>query len=490
MKPYSIARRLIVTVLLVELVTAACVTGMAWLYERHSHFRSFDVLLRGRADSLLGSVQDAEDADDNVMLNKSDMDVPAEDIYEVRDEKGRLLGRSPNWNGASTVTLATRRDGYFNSTVNGMHYRSLLLHGYRVVDPGDKDGGVTHHVTIVYGAPTRRVWNAVIGAVKFYAVASIVLLLVTGLVMAWLLHRGMAPLRALTAEAAGVSVNAWRFHPPDEARATKELAPLVDALEKTLQRLENSFSQQRRFISDAAHELKTGVAVVKSSLQLLSIRQRSAAEYEAGLERCESDCGRMEEIVARMLTLARVESIDMKPGGSPVSTDIPEILRLSAEKFRSMAELRGVAVDLPSPGPLYAAIATEECALLFSNLLLNAMQHSSRGTKITVSAQAVDDAVEVRIEDQGDGIAPEALPHVFERFYRGDPSRNRNTGGTGLGLSICKAIVDAAGGEITINSSVGAGTMVSVRLPATQAKQTASSGPCEGVAIPTGDRSA
>lgn len=464
MKPYSIARRLIVTVLLVELLTAVCVTGMAYLYERHSHFRSFDILLRGRADSLLGSVQDAEDADDNVMLNKSDMDVPSEDIYEVRDEKGRLLGRSANWNGPEPEMLARRSDGYFNSIVNGRHYRSLLLHGLRVVDPGDKGGGVPRHVVIVYGAPTKRVWNAVTGAVQFYALASLALLLITGIVMAWLLHRGLAPLRALTAEAAGVSVNAWRFHPPEGARATKELAPLVHALESTLQRLERSFSQQRRFVSDAAHELKTGVAVVKSSLQLLSIRQRSAAEYAAGLDRCETDCGRMEDIVAKMLTLARVESADTKPA-SPVSIDISEILRRTAEKFSSMAELRGVSLALSVPGQLYVGLTADQCSLLFSNLLLNALQHSTRGTAITLSAEAADDTIEVRVADQGDGIPAEALPHVFERFYRSDPSRNRNTGGTGLGLSICKAIVDAEGGEIRIDSTVGAGTTVSVRLP-------------------------
>jgi signal transduction histidine kinase len=482
MKSHSIARRLIITVLLVELIAAVCVTGMAWFYELHSHFRSFDILLRGRADSLLGSVQDAEDPEDNVMLSKSDVDVPSEDIYEVRDEKGRLLGRSPNWGGASPEILATRSDGYFNLAVNGRHYRSLLLHGLRVVDPGDKGGGVPHHVTIVYGSPTTRVWNAVLRAVEFYAVASFVLLIVTGLVMAWLLNRSMAPLRALAAEAEGVSVNAWRFSPPEEARATKELAPLVNALEATLQRLERSFFQQRRFVSDAAHELKTGVAVVKSSLQLLGIKQRTAAEYQAGLERCEADCGRMEEIVARMLTLARMENEIARPATTVHSTDISEVLRQSAEQFSSMAELRGVIVDLPAQESQYVTLTTEECMLLISNLLLNALQHSSRGTRITASAQENSHMVEVRLEDQGDGIPSEALPHVFERFYRGDPSRNRNTGGTGLGLSICKAIVDAAGGEITIHSTVGIGTTVVLRLPAARVKDAASAeSGCESV---------
>jgi signal transduction histidine kinase len=473
MRSHSIARRLIITVLLVELISAVCVTGMAWFYERHSHFRSFDILLHGRADSLLGSVQDAEDPQDNVMLSKSDVDVPAEDIYEVRDEKGRLLGRSPNWDGASQEILDMRSDGYFNLEVNKKTYRSLLLHGLRVVDPGDKGGGVPHHVTVVYGSPTRPVWNAVLRAVEFYAAASFVLLVVTGLVMAWLLNRSMAPLRALAAEAEGVSVNAWRFSPPEEARATKELAPLVHALEATLQRLEHSFFQQRRFVSDAAHELKTGVAVVKSSLQLLSIKQRSAAEYQAGLECCETDCGRMEEIVARMLTLARMENGAAKPAAEAHSTDISDVLHQIAEQFSSMAELRGVTADLSAQESLHVTLTTEECKLLLSNLLLNALQHSSRGTRITASTEEKNQMVEVRLEDQGDGIPAEALPHVFERFYRGDPSRNRNTGGTGLGLSICKAIVDAAGGEITIHSTMGKGTTVVLRLPAARVKDAA-----------------
>ena len=474
MKPYSIAKRLITIVLLVELISAVCVTGMAWFYERHSHFRSFDILLRGRADSLLGSVQDAEDPEDNVMLSKADMVVPAEDIYEVRDEKGRLLGRSSNWEGVSQGTSVPPADGYFNLTTNGTHYRSLFMHGLRMVDPGDKGGGVPRHVTIFYGSPTQRVWEAVIGAVKFYAVASLLLLVITGVAMAWLLHRGLTPLRALAAEAAGVSVNAWHFTPPEEARATKELAPLVNALEATLQGLEHSFSQQRRFISDAAHELKTGVAVVKSSLQLLGMKERSTVEYQTGLDRCEADCGRMEEIVGKMLTLARAESADVRPSRVGLSTDISDALQKTMEQFSPMAELRGITVDCLAQKSVCVALTAEESGLLLSNLLLNALQHSGRGTRITMAVEEQDKVVEVRFEDQGDGISPDVLPHVFERFYRSDPSRNRNTGGMGLGLSICKAIVEAAGGEIAIRSSIGVGTTVVLRLPSALERDPAS----------------
>ncbi len=105
MKSYSITHRLIITILLVELLAALAISGAAMLYERHMRFRSFDVMLRGRADSLLGAVQDAEDTQDNVMLDGTQVNFPAEDIYQVQDDGGRVLGHSANWTGPDTAML-------------------------------------------------------------------------------------------------------------------------------------------------------------------------------------------------------------------------------------------------------------------------------------------------------------------------------------------------------------------------------------------------
>ena len=99
----SIAVRLVTAVLLVELLFAVLVIALSWGYERHAHFRAFDVMLRGRADSVIGAVQDAEDAADNVMLDKADLHLPAEDVYAVWDGRGRLLGSSANWSGPSLL---------------------------------------------------------------------------------------------------------------------------------------------------------------------------------------------------------------------------------------------------------------------------------------------------------------------------------------------------------------------------------------------------
>jgi signal transduction histidine kinase len=469
MKPYSIARRLIVTVLLVELVSAICVTSLAMIYERHAHYRSFEIMLRGRADSLIGAVQDAEDPEDNVMLDKADFVLPSEDIYEVRDEKGRLLGRSANWSGPEDKLAATGKNALMNLVENGRSYRAIVVQGVRVVDPGDKGGGVTRHVTVIYGSPTNKLWHSILGAVRFFAVASVLLMAITGIAMAWLLHCGLAPLRDLVAEASKVSSKSWRFEPTEEVRATKELAPLANALENVLAGLEQSFLQQRRFTSDAAHELKTAVAVMKSSLQVLEMKPRTAEEYRAGLERCATDCSRIEEIVVKMLTVARFENAAAQTPVTVSCTNLEECLRQMLLQFESMAQLRKVSINLQARELLFAKISEEDCRLLFSNLLLNALQHSPVDTQITMRAEVAKKWVTVTVTDEGDGIVAEDIPHVFERFYRADPSRNRNTGGTGLGLAICKAIVEAVNGEITISSMRGKGTSVSVKLLVSEA---------------------
>jgi signal transduction histidine kinase len=462
-----------VTVLFVELISALCVTGVAIVYERHTHFRSFDILLRGRADSMLGAVQDAEDAADNVMLDGTEVSAPKDDIYEVTDDHGRLLGRSVNWAGSAALLEKKRRrsdqgdkneERYYGVRLNHKEYRVIAITGQRIVDPGDKGGGIHRAVTIYYGASTERVWEAVLRAAGFYALSSLLVLAATGILMFWLLNRGLAPLRQLAHAAAGVSVTSWNFAPPEEARQTQELTPLVHAIENALQGLEQSFEQQKRFVGDAAHELKTSVAVVKSSLQLLGMKQRSASEYEAGLERVLNDCARMESIVAQMLTLARLEdnsAAQITTAATPIYVSLQAVVR----QLDTMAEVNSIAIAINGDLSLNAQIDPEELKLLFTNVLMNALQHSPVNSHIDIDLKDADGVAEILIRDEGEGIDAEDLPRIFERFSRSDPSRSRRTGGTGLGLAICKAITDRCGGAITIHSELKRGTTVSIRLP-------------------------
>jgi signal transduction histidine kinase len=499
-KRKSIAFRLIVAVLAVELASSLLVAVLSLAYERHIHFSAFDAVLRGRADSVLGAVQDADDAADNVMLDEADLHVPAEDIYEVYDDRGRLLGRSPKWPAAESkgipastpAQLASAPDNSISRVkLFDRHYRLLLRHGTRIVDPGEAGGGKVHRVMVLYGAPTEHAWHDIRSAVAFYAAGSILLLAITGPLIAWLLHRGLDPLRQLAALASRVSANDWHFSPPESARTTAELAPLTQVLESVLNRLECAFVQQRTFVSDAAHELKTAVAVVKSSLQLLTLRQRTTAEYEIGLARCVADSERLEELVGKMLMLARVESgsfhsvsEDSVSGngasGARPASNITECLRASVAELETVAALSRVDVRVENQvAGAFVPLSAEECSLLVSNLLLNAIQHSPPESSVQLRVSLVLDpdglSILFTVEDHGEGIDPAVLPHVFDRFYRGDPSRTRSTGGAGLGLAIVKAVVERAGGSIELTSTAGKGTSVAVRLP--RAEQAAANSP-------------
>jgi len=466
-KPYSLKRRLIATVLLIELVSAICVCALAFGYEHHARFRSFEIMLHGRADSLLGAVQDAEDSHDNVMLDGTEANLPKSDIYEVWDQNLRVLGKSPNWNGIDPSSFSGHGRKPQRISAGDRLYGAIRTSGMRMVDPGDKGGGIPRTVQIVYGSPLEPVWDSVWEAVEFYAWSSILLLLLTGAVMYWLLNRELAPLRELAEQATQVSVASWTFQPSTRVTRTTELAPLAEALQTLLGGLERSFSKQRQFVGDAAHELKTAVAVFKSSLQLLTMKPRTAAEYQAGLERCHSDCERMEQIVAGMLTLARVE--ESKPAEDESSiTDVSISLRNVIQQLDSLAQVRRVPVHLSAANRLFVTMDASHLELLCSNLLANALQHSSPGQAIEIVTRLQDSWAEIEFTDHGDGIDAASLPFVFDRFYRSDPSRSRRTGGAGLGLSICQAIVNSNRGSIQISSEVGQGTRVLVRIPSLQ----------------------
>jgi signal transduction histidine kinase len=491
MKAGSLTSRLIATMLCIEVALATFVTMAALYYERRETLRAFDVMLHGRADSVLGSVQDAEDAGDNVLLDKSSMHVPDRDIYEVREESGRFLGSSGQRQDELSSLLkdeagkATAYDRQYEAhsvKIGRQRYRGIIMHGLRLIDP-DEPGpaaggkGTLHHIVIYYAAPTRPARDAVWRAARFFLLADAIALLLSVAAVAFLVRRGLQPLDALAAQATMLSPRSWNFEAPRSAYELSELAPLASALDVALRGLNQAYENQRTFVNDAAHELKTAVTVLKSSLQLLSFRDRTKIEYVTGIEGCLSDCGRMEELVQRMLLLARLEQSEpLRLQASSSRIAVGEMVRQVLAHFESAASLRGIVLLSEILDAREVEMSPEDCFTLLSNLVMNSLQHSPAGTTITVRC-AADSASTMRVSvvDQGEGIAPEHLPRVFERFYRTDASRSRDTGGTGLGLAICKAIVESSGGSIQIESWTTDGTTVTFILPALAASTTETS---------------
>jgi signal transduction histidine kinase len=467
MKTHSIERRIVTAVITVQLVMALCVTVFGFLYERHAQFRSLNIALEGRAQSLFGAVEDADDEDDNVLLDPNALHSPQEDLFVVRESTGRILGASTNLKDPASI-LGDGAEGHFTTTIDGQEYRVVRMRAVRTIDPEAHGNGTRHTLTIAYATRAARTWHAVYGALRFFAITNLALLVLTALLVSSLVRRSMRPLVELTSEAGRISAPRWSFTPPESVRKTKELAPLVAAIDGVVQRLEMSFAQQRQFLGDAAHELKTAVAVIKSSLQLMNMRPRTITEYSEGVLRAEMDCVRMEELVGRMLALARIEEGHSEAIGHAVATDTDLVAGAAAAiaQLRPIAEILQVRVESRGPVALTGTIAPELWHTLCTNVLLNAIQYSAPGSAVTVHLEETADGMaQCVIRDHGIGISPENLPNVFHRFYRGDPSRSRASGGTGLGLSICKAIAERAGGTISIDSSPGLGTAITILLP-------------------------
>lgn len=459
MKRYSLTRRVVSLVLLVQLVFAVASTALVYFYERRTYFGALDIALRGHADSLLGAVVEGSDNSDSVLLDATGVETPANERYEVW-EKDTLLGRTGDLSQGDR-TLRQGAVGFVDRHIGRRRYRIARVRGVRTIDP--LTFKVKHELVVLYGSSTDGVWKAVRRAVRFFALGNALILASTGLIVFLLVRRSVAPLDQLAAEASSIAANSWRFAPSVQARSVKELAPLVGALEGAIDRLERSFGQQRVFVSDAAHELKTSVAVVKSSIQLLGMKERTSLEYQAGLERCQADCARMEELVHRMLTLATVEEGDAN-GRSPSATDIAAGIDAALTELATVAQLRCIQLHHPGDQLVSASIAPDRWKTVCTELVLNALQHSPPGGSVRVSIVPHGSTVTIHFANDGEPIAPDTLPHLFDRFYRGDPSRARSTGGTGLGLAICKAIVEQAGGHIALQNQNGVEVVVELRI--------------------------
>jgi signal transduction histidine kinase len=451
-------------VLALEVLSAIALIGAITVNERHTELKAFDATLRGTADSIMGAVQDADNETRDVMLDLRGIQLGKDAVFRIQDDRGKVIGFAGNFP-EQIALLANSSSALQNVQVRGRNYRFVIRQGPRILEPTEASGGIHRTITIIYGAPVDRVWHEVLEAVRFFSLATAILIGLTALGMVWLLKRGLSPLRELARQAEGISTKTWQFDSPASAKNTEELQPLVQALENALARLQRSFEQQRRFTSDAAHELKTDVAIIKSSLQLLSMRTRTVEEYSRGLALSLDDFTRLEMTVHTMLTLA---SLERPPEGMDTTRvcSLHDVVEEAVRQSMALAELKHVDIRVKIETDLQGPIDRRDALLLCSNVLINALQHTPACSRVAVQVIMEGEQVCLTVQDEGEGIVNEDRPYLFQPFYRGDPSRSRKSGGTGLGLSICKAICDRAGGSIEISNNAATGALVTITLPA------------------------
>ena len=247
-------------------------------------------------------------------------------------------------------------------------------------------------------------------------------------------------------------------------KVPQELLPFVEALDGMLVRLDKAIKQQKQFIADASHELRTPLTIIKSTIQTTRMADRDMADYTKALDDILQDVDRMERLIEHLLSLARVDE-----GGDLLNTTriaLDTLLINLAEIFDAKASQQGGKVICDNYLPTWVEGDASELDQLFTNILDNAVKYGPPDGIIRVTlSHEPDGYATVCIHDQGGKIPSEALPHLFDRFYRVDSSRSRATGGAGLGLAIAKEIADRHNGQIEITSDIHTGTSVFVRLP-------------------------
>lgn len=346
----------------------------------------------------------------------------------------------------------------------------------------------TRSGSFAFGMPTAEVTATVTNLIVWEAVLTVAGLLVAALVGRVLVRRQLAPLRDVAATARRVATTpmASGAVPPVERVSTEligssvevgqvgaALNTLLDHVESSLTARHASEQQVRQFVADASHELRTPLATVRGYSELARRNPDDAAHAQAALEKVQQESARMSALVEDLLLLARLDQ------GRPLEAEPVDLRGLVVQAVvdaQVLAPDHRWNLDLGTEEELETTsteVVGDAMRLhqVVSNLVTNAWRHTPEGTRIEVSVRATGTGVRLTVSDNGPGVGADLLPHVFERFTRGDKARTRGRGassnGTGLGLSTVRAIVTAHGGTVVVRSIEGEGSRFVVDLPPT-----------------------
>ena len=407
---------------------------------REVRFRDLDIwVLPEGGDYVTGGFRLSETGD--ALVPDVDIILP-----QVRDAMRSRVDRGQEW----VATLAGPREGYRVS----LH--PVVLAGRRF--------------SVVGIYPLAEV-EETLGRIRTLFMVTIPLFLLLAGTGGWYLaRRSFRPVSAMAARAREIS--ATTLHDRLPVVADDELGALARVLNDLLDRLEESFEQQRRFVADASHELRSPTAILRSETDItLSREHRTEEEYRESLAVIQATARRLARVVDDLFLLARVDG--GHPVMSPVSLYLDEVVRETVRVARPLAERKGVRIEVSeaAEGPLEGDPDLLGRVLL--NLLDNAIRHSPEGGSVEVSLEESGGGFAIRVADSGAGIPADAQARLFERFFQADSSRTRAgstlTSGAGLGLAIGRHIAEMHGGSLVLAGSCPGRTQFLLTLPAGEA---------------------
>lgn len=280
----------------------------------------------------------------------------------------------------------------------------------------------------------------------------------------WLTGMALRPIKEATATALAITrTGNLSRRVPVRTQRHDEIGALINTFNEMLDRLEALFEKQRRFSADISHELRSPLTTILGNISLLQRAETLPDEERADMiQEIRSEAERMHRLISDLLLLSQAES-----GQHPLHLELVELDRILVEAFRLAQRRAGDRLDIRLVHADRAVVRGDADRLrqVLDNLLNNAIRYTPDGGRIELGLICDKDWAVIRVQDTGQGIAAEDLPHIFDRFYRADKARTRAAGGTGLGLSIVKWLVEAHRGQIHVESTLGEGSTFEILLP-------------------------
>jgi heavy metal sensor kinase len=295
--------------------------------------------------------------------------------------------------------------------------------------------------------------------------AALSAILLAGAVGAWLSRRIARPIIDLAQAADAVSAGDLNHHVPVKS-GVHELQSLSQAFNRMVDSLRRSDQAKNAFLADVTHELRTPLTVIKGTIETLEDGALDDAEGRGALlSAMHHETDRLIRLVNDLLVLARAEAGALNLKMEPV--DLAALARERCDRLSTLAAPRNMKLNVTALGQLFVHGDADRLAQILDNLLDNAIRHAPPGSPVTLTIQEKPGIVQCAVHNQGEGIPPQHLPFIFERFYRADAARGRQTGGSGLGLAIVRSLVTAHGGSIQAESFAGQGVTILFCLPQT-----------------------
>ena len=367
--------------------------------------------------------------------------------------------------GGQRILTSPERGAAFLAELNPLQqpgYRNIADKGrpFRVLTTKIESGAHVYETTVA--TPLDEVQD-VLGSLRnllFLAMPAVLLVACVG--GYWISRRAMAPVDEMTRAARSISVQdlSARLSVPNTG---DELQRLAEAWNGVLARIETAMQRVRQFTADASHELRTPVALIRTTAELTLRREREAEEYRTALEQIQAEAERMTQLTNDLLALARADSSGLEMSFTDV--ELTEVARDIVSRMQPVAESKGIRLTASLPNqPVNVRGDEPAIRRLVMILVDNALKHTPEDGVVTVEAAKNGDGVMLSVRDTGEGIGAEALPHIFERFYRADQART-GASGSGLGLSIAQTIAQLHGANIDVETAPGAGAQFSLRFP-------------------------